>query len=174
MKRLISTFMVVALTATLALASALSFNVNDSGFDYTNTDTEVAYLALESVDGKLVLSLSNSATNSTLPAVAVTVPDLGKIDFWGNEIGAELNDISEIQLIGSLDYEGFSVTHTSAHVDTVIDSYITTLESLGLGEATVEKSTGSTQVITFDSNDGEVRAVFTQLGDDVTTYLYSN
>lgn len=174
MKRFIYTLVSVVLLAGVAFANPFYFELSDTGFDYTDTDTEEAYIALSYVDGDLILSMDDSSLDTALPVIEVVVPDLDKEDFWGTNIGAEISDISEITLINSgSGYEGFSVMHPNTRLNTVVDSYVSELASIGFKDIVIENTTGNLEVCVFDAGDAQIRAVFTQQGDAVIAYLYA-
>lgn len=162
----------VVVLAGIAGASSPLFTIDDGGIDYLDTSAETAYIGLAVADdGDLVLLLSHEPLEGGLPAVQLVVPDLGRVDFFGNDVGAELNDLAGLELVDyGLKYRSYSVVHESNSLVEVIAAYEDALAALGFVPDSVPAA-GNVRVIRFVGDQGEVRAVFSATGHGVSVHL---
>jgi hypothetical protein len=170
MKRFLLTLTVVAVTA---LASAnLWFEADDLSFDYTNTDTTTAYINLTQDGSDIIVTFSDTMSPTSLPAISVDVPDLGKKDFFSNTIGAELSDITDIEMIkAGATNTGFQVLHENISLAAVVDAYTRQLVALGFNNISVERSGGFYQVNILSNGVDSLRAVFLDSAKGVTARI---
>ncbi len=162
---------IAALIGAPALANR-AMSVQDSAVDFTDTDTDLAYITLSSVDGALVVTFADQASAASLPAIDFLVPDLGREDVFGKDIGSQLSDISAVSIdrTGSL-ITGYDVTHGDVSINAVLTAYVTQLEAAGY--AVVVDSSGSTNLasMTATSANGSVRVNLHRYGSGVTANL---
>lgn len=168
---LASTALTAALFAGTAAAQVpLAFS--DTAVDYTNSDLETAWLSLQAIDGELVLTLDDQASDASLPAIAFDVPDAGRTDFFGNDIGAVIGDVDEVEVLstGSA-VQGIDVTHEDVTLREAIAAYRNTLEAQGFTVDTTSSSNGNLSTLVASGEEGDLRIVLHRTGGDVTARL---
>lgn len=177
MRKVITTLAVMVSLFVFGLASAgsvLAIAVDDRAVDYTNTDLEEAYLSLGQDGDSLLLTLSDTPFDNRLPPIAITIPDLGKEDFWGNAIGAELQDIEEITLHPyGWRYRGIEVVHPLANLRQVETSYLEVLAQLGFRMTETVLDTANIRGHLFTRGEATLRMVFTHQGAEVTVGIFN-
>lgn len=164
---------IAALFGFGALAGAqgvVSFALDDSAIDYadpTLDDDPHGYIQFRQDAGGLVLALSTSEPDSSLPVIYLNVPYGGE-DQYGMVKSVDEADLDGIDLraYGGR-YSGFSVSHLDAKVADVFGAYSDTLGSLGF-VTNVEQQGGNIWVGIFEGDAGALRAVFHQSGTRVT------
>jgi len=160
-----------AIGAAPAFAST-GLSVQDRGFDYADASTETAYFSLAGADGSLVLTVDDQASANSLPGIDVVVPDLGREDFFGSDIGAELSDISALSFrtAGSVT-TGFEVTHASTTLSATQDAYMSALQAAGFDVLVADGVSANFAVLTGTSATGSVRVTLHRAGADVEASL---
>lgn len=162
---------IAALIGAPALANR-AISVQAGAVDFTDTDTELAYITLSSVDGSLVVTFADQASSTSLPAIDFLVPDLGREDIFGADVGAELGDIAAVSIdrTGSL-ATGYDVTHADVSFGAVLTAYVAQLEAAGY-TVVVDRS-GSTNLasMTATTATSSVRVNLHRFGSNVTANL---
>ncbi len=174
-KRLLVT-VALALFGFGALAAAqgvVSFALDDSAVDYTEPtldDDPNGYIQFGSDASGLVLTLSTTSLDGSLPLVYLNVP-YGGVDQFGHVRSVDVTDLGGIELSAyGGRYSALAVSHPSAQVGDVFDAYSEALGSLGF-QASVEQQGGNVWVGIFQGDAGALRAVFHQSGTSVTVNI---
>jgi hypothetical protein len=177
MRRFLIVILALA-TAVMGLALArdmVFFTVDDTGFDYTDTEIEEAYLQLAFKEGNFEVMFGDSEMEAALPAISITVPKRVDTDDYGNEtVTTALKDLIGIEWYESgSEILGFEVTHADVDLETVSDAYFAAFEAAGF--AMVEETT-DTNLVACVFGDGvyQLRTVLTRRGQDIVAYLHTS
>lgn len=165
--RAVAAIAFVLSVATWGVAGSTLFRIDDSGVDYTDHETEEVYVALAFADGELTLSFHDQPSAATLPAIAFEIPDLEREDFWGDEVGAVIEDISEIEWsAGAFDVprspalNGARYMHTHTHIPPVVEAYVAAFAALGFDAEITDTTSAGFKFGTFTHGDHRVRVDF--------------
>lgn len=175
MKRILVTIVtaLLGLGAFAAAQSVVSFALDDSAIDYadpTLDDDPNGYIQFGRDANGLVLTLSTSRLDGSLPVIYLNVP-YGGVDQFGAVRQVDVTDVDGIGLTSHGGrYSGVAVSHPSAQVADVFGAYSDALGSLGFSTS-VEQQGGNVWVGTFQGEDGALRAVFHQSGTSVTVNI---
>ncbi len=175
MKKLLLTI-AAALFGLGALAGAqgvVSFALDDSAIDYaepTLDDDPYGYLQFGQDANGLVLALSTTRLDGSLPVIYLNVP-YGGVDQFGAVRNVDVTDLDGIEL-GAYGgrYSALAVSHLSSVVADVFEAYSDALGSLGFSTS-VERQGGNVWVGIFQAEAGALRAVFHQSGTSVTVSI---
>ncbi len=139
--RILRILAALALGITLAVATAhttLTFDLGDGAVDYTDHDTDEVYPAFAMVDGTLIVTFHDDAPCNALPAISFDIPDLGKEDIFGNDIGATIADIGDVEwradgadTPSSWSLTGVTYVHTDVALADAVEAYANAFRSLG-------------------------------------------
>lgn len=171
--------LVIALSlATLSLfgmasaANGFVVTIDDSGFDFADTDIDTAYIDFAANDGELQLTISSTKIDTSLPTVSVTVPDLPGTDIFGNDLLPSLENLGKnITLIHTgRSVTGLDITYSDATPEAVIAAYMSILSQAGF-EATPQLMTTNVFSYTLDNGSQQLRTVFRNDGTDVGVHL---
>lgn len=171
LRKLVLPLALVALIGAPALAHP-SLSVHTGAIDFTDADTELAYITLSSMNGSLVVTFADQASSTSLPAIDFLVPDLGREDVFGNDVGAELGDITAVSLdrTGSL-LTGYDVTHADVSFGAVLTAYVTQLEAAGYTVVVDGSGTTNLASMTATTATSSVRVNLHRFGSNVTANL---
>lgn len=170
MKRTVAVMAAILLVGASFAQTPLVFD--DSGVDYTNTDLDTAYLSFERENDTLRIVLDDAPSAGALPGITFNVPDLGREDFFGNDIGAWVTDVEEVEILGSGNtFSGYEVTHQGVSLREVITAYTNALAAEGFEvEATSGASSNLATIVANHANGG-LRIQLHRFGTGVTAYL---
>lgn len=137
---------------------------NDDGVDYTDDGTSEVYVAL-AFDGEAMwVTFHDDAPEGALPAIVFEIPDLEREDIFGNDIGALLSDINEVQwtasgrdIANSPHLTGVTFTHEGVTVADAVAAYAVAFDALGFDVSMGETVTDAVKLGTFTNGDHEVR-----------------
>lgn len=172
MRRFILGIFITA-AALVGVATAQNLIIDDSSFDYSDTDIETAYLDMQRTDaGDLVILFSDTDMGSVLPSVAVTVPDAAGTDIFGDDRTADAADIDEVDFLAAGNVGlAFQVTHEDTLVRDVSEAYLEALAGLGFTATPISETT-NLRVVELDDGQLQLRAVFRNVGaGDVTARI---
>lgn len=163
----------VGFGAIASARSVVSYAIDDSAIDYSEPTLDAdpyGYIWFEQDADGLVLSLSTSEVDGSLPVIYLAVPDLGA-DQFGLALAADVTDLEGLAL-GSYGgrFSALAVEHLSVDVPDVYAAYEAALVSLGF-TSSVEQQGDNVWIASFASADGVLRAVFHQSGTSVTVNL---
>ncbi|MBX3144158.1 MAG: hypothetical protein KF813_10410 [Trueperaceae bacterium] len=151
----------------------VSFALDDAAIDYsepTLTDDPYGYIQFGQDANGLVLVLSTSKLDGSLPVIYLNVPYGGE-DQFGDVRDVDVTDLEGISLSAyGGRYSGLAVTHLSSVVADVFDAYSDALGSIGFS-TDVEQQGGNVWVGIFQGEAGALRAVFHQSGTTVTVNI---
>jgi len=174
-RRMTTTLAALAVAAGSLTLAAPTITVDDSGIDYRNgtyarTERDTGYAQLTKDGDDIVLVLSQSRLDGSLPAIDLVVWDAG-YDRRGELRQGGLANVEGVELEGlGAYYSAFSVTHPDATVKAAVDAWTAALERLGYRAASVEQERTSA-VATFDGPEGGLRVTFQATGDGVRVHL---
>ncbi|UCH25185.1 MAG: hypothetical protein JSV66_14790 [Trueperaceae bacterium] len=154
------------------------FTFDDSGFDYTadytDDETDAAYLKLAFKDGTFEVTFNDHMLEGALPTIAIKVPKRVETDDYGNEtIVTDLRDLVGIEWYDSgSEVLGFKVTHEDMRLRDVSAAYFAAFEMYGF--ELVEETTGNNLIAcVFGDGVYQLRTVFTRHGEDIVAYLHT-
>ena len=165
----------LVLIVGLAMGSAFAAvptGFEDDGVDYANAETEVAYLAFAMDGDTLVVTLDDDAIGS-LPAIAFDVPAVDRYDVLGNNLGAKLTSIDDVEvattgtILTSLD-----VTHLSSDLMDLARSYQAQFEALGFSVDVTIHTNHNVATIDAHNGDGAVRVVLHNGADGIDAHFF--
>jgi hypothetical protein len=164
-----------ALTAVLfagAASAQVPLAFDDTSVDYTNSDLDSAWLSLQMIDGVLVLMLDDRPSGASLPAIAFDVPDLGLADFAGNEMGAVIGDVADVELSGNgVAVQGIDVMHEDVTLRETTAAYQNALETQGFTVEATNSDNGNFSTLVASGQGGDLRIVLHRTGGNVTANL---
>lgn len=163
MKRFILGIFISA-AALVGVTAAQNLIIDDSGFDFSDTDIETAYLDMQRTDNGLVIIFSDTNLGSILPPVAVVVPKVAGDDIFGEDRVADLGDIDEVDFMAAGNTGlVFEAIHEDTVVRSVSNSYLEVLEGLGFIATPISERT-NLRVLELDDGSLQLRAVFRNAG----------
>lgn len=181
MRRFLIVILALAV-AVMGLAFAdnmVFFTFDDSGFDYTadytDDETDAAYLKLAFKDGTFEVTFSDHMIEGALPTIAIKVPKRVETDDYGNEtVITDLRDLVGIEWYDSgSEVLGFKVTHPDMRLRDVSAAYFAAFEMYGF--ELVEETTGANLIAcVFGDGVYQLRTVFTRHGEDIVAYLHTS
>lgn len=174
--RIIATLL-FALVASAALAAG-HLGVIDSGVDYTDDDLGSAYIAMQFDGDTLWLTIDDASFEGAMPSIDFDVPDLGREDFLGNDIGAQLSDIDDMTwtAVGrdvptANALHGVSYRHNELSLREGADLYVEAFEAMGFQTEMARTAASSVMVGTFTHGDTVVTVRLHSLGSELEVDL---
>ncbi|UCH27747.1 MAG: hypothetical protein JSV66_08940 [Trueperaceae bacterium] len=177
MRRFLIVILALAV-AVMGLAFAdnmVFFTFDDTGFDYTDTEIEEAYLQLAFKEGTFEVLFSDAEMEAALPVISIVVPKRVETDDYGNEtVITDLRDLRGIEWYDSgSEVLGFKVTHPDMRLRDVSAAYFAAFEMYGF--ELVEETTGANLIAcVFGDGVYQLRTVFTRHGEDIVAYLHTS
>lgn len=169
--------LLVAALVSIGLARS-HLVIDDAGVDYTDDDIGEAYIGMDFVDGQLVLTIDDASFEGAMPAIDFDVPDLGREDTLGNDIGAVLADVDDVSwtAVGadvptSPALHEVVYRHLDLSLDETVDLYADAFESMGFETEIADSAASSVKVGTFTHGDTIVTVRFQALGSEVEVDL---
>ena len=167
--------LVLGLSFFVALGSAMQvlINVDDSAMSYVDPDVEEAYIDL-AFDGQMLwLILSTEPLNIQLPSIEIVIPDLEREDFFGNTIGARLQDVEHISLQKcGCAYRSVEVKHATVDILKVRAQYMQRFTELGFSVQAETANTANVLAYQFTHGAAQVNMVLTRRGNFVFVYIH--
>ncbi|MEJ2666177.1 MAG: hypothetical protein P8Z81_03585 [Deinococcales bacterium] len=174
MKRvfLVPLAIVALVIPALVSAAGISFIHSTDAFDFTDAETDTAYIGLSFLGSELTVHVSSEGSISALPAIAVQ--GMGPTSLYnGTDVYPDFGGLDKVTTYGTDGREGFQVLHEDILVGNLASAYVSHMSQLGF--TAMELDTGTPNVIAYDfMNAGmTVHAVFHQIGNHVTAHMAS-
>ncbi len=173
MKRalLIPLGLIALLSVAFASAAPATFVFNTSGFDFTDYTLTTGYIGLSMNGDQVQVNLASGAPVGSLPSITLWVPG-PTTNALGGTVYPTLANIADISTTSNGGQAtGFTVTHGSASLSDVVAAYAKNLEALGFKGTQDASTSPNIAIYTFTMNGTQLRAVFHQMGPNVTAHL---
>jgi len=163
--------LIALLSVAFASAAPATFVFNTSGFDFTDYTLTTGYIGFSMNGDQLRVNLASGAPISSLPSITLWVPG-STTNALGGTVYPTLTNIADISTTSNGGQTtGFTVTHDSVSLGGVVASYVKNLEALGFKGTEDASTSPNLAVYTFTMNGIQLRAVFHQVGSNVTAHL---
>lgn len=171
--RLIPIAVISFVAVAFASAAPATFAFNTSNFNFTDYALTTGYLGFAMNGNQLVVDLSSAGPVSSIPAITLWVPG-PTTAYDGASVYPSLGNIGDISLTSDgSQITGFTVAEDSTTLPTVVAAYVKSLE--GVGFTAEQQAAPDTTMAIYDfvdkSNGLQLRAVFQQLGANVSAHL---
>ncbi len=173
MKRalLIPLGLIALLSVAFASAAPATFVFNTSKFDFTDYSLTTGYIGFAMNGDQVQVNLASGGSISSLPSITLWVPG-STTNATGGTVYPTLANIADITTTSNGGQTtGFTVTHDSASLSAVAAAYVKNLEALGFKGTEDASSSTNIAIYTFTMNGMQLRAVFHQVGSNVTAHL---
>lgn len=163
--------LIALLSVAFASAAPATFVFNTSGFDFTDYTLTTGYIGFSMNGNRLQVNLVSGAANSSLPSVTLWVPG-STTNAQGGTVYPTLANITDISTTSNGgQVSGFTVTHDSVSLSDVTAAYVKNLEALGFKGTQDASASPNIAIYSFTMNGTQLRAVFHQVGPNVTAHL---
>lgn len=173
MKRafLIPIGLVALLLTAAASAAPASFVFNTSGFDFTDYTLTAGYIGFAMNGNQVQVNLASGGPVSGIPAITLWVPG-PTTNAVGATVYPSLGSIRDISTTSNGgETTGFTVTHDSVALGTVVDAYVKALQGIGFTASQQSSADSNIAIYDFTMNGTQLRAVFHRVGPNVTAHL---
>jgi hypothetical protein len=163
--------LIALLSVAFASAAPATFVFNTSGFNFTDLTLTTGYIGFAMNGHQLQVNLASGAPVSSLPSITLALPG-STTNADGATVYPTLANLADVSTTSNGGQTtGFTVTHGSASLGNVVADYVKSLDALGFKSTPDASNSSDLAVYTFTMNGMQLRAVFHQMGANVTAHL---